>query len=460
MTWSRRDQIQAYQFLRRRSTSALVLADANHPESPTRRPLIATLAGAVVLVLVLAGFGIYGLLRPGAAKEWRRPGTIVMEKETGARYVLADDGRLHPVLNYASARLVVGGDTPRTATVSAASLRGTPRGPVIGIPGAPDALPRSSALLTGGWSVCSRPGGGGGDPVTVVMLGNPPAGPALGAGGLLVADRRGTPYLLADGRRWAVRDAAVLPALNYTGAARLPVADAWLDAVPAGTDLRFPAVEGRGTAPGWAAPPGVRIGQVVEVSNVGTVTRYFLVEKAGLRALGETEAALALGDPRATAAYPGIPVRPVPVAPAALTEAPAVPDPVARPDYPARPPALVATTGAVSVCAVPGAGPTAVPALHLVPAATLAARKPLTVAGGAREVVVPPGRGALARAEGDGGALYLVTDQGLRYPLRDDAARAALGYGRARPVVLSTRILELLPLGPVLDRAAARAAAS
>ncbi len=38
--WSRRDQLQAYQFLRRRLVSAVLVGDANHPESPSKRSMM------------------------------------------------------------------------------------------------------------------------------------------------------------------------------------------------------------------------------------------------------------------------------------------------------------------------------------------------------------------------------------------------------------------------------------
>jgi hypothetical protein len=63
--WTARDQVQAYEFLRRRHVSAFVTGDANHPVSPSRRLVLGYLVGATVMVLVVAGFAIYGVLRPG-----------------------------------------------------------------------------------------------------------------------------------------------------------------------------------------------------------------------------------------------------------------------------------------------------------------------------------------------------------------------------------------------------------
>ena len=69
-------------------------------ERPDHRSLIAALAvaGFAVLAIVAAG---------GGATAWRKPGTLILDKQTGTRYVLAA-GQLRPVLNYASARLLLG----------------------------------------------------------------------------------------------------------------------------------------------------------------------------------------------------------------------------------------------------------------------------------------------------------------------------------------------------------------
>ena len=62
--WTTRDQIQAYQFLRRRHVSALLTGDENHPASPSRRLVFGYLVGATCMVLAVVGFAIYGVLRP------------------------------------------------------------------------------------------------------------------------------------------------------------------------------------------------------------------------------------------------------------------------------------------------------------------------------------------------------------------------------------------------------------
>ncbi|GIH21040.1 type VII secretion protein EccB [Rugosimonospora africana] len=61
--WTVKDQIQGYQFLRRRLVSALVSGDANNPLPPSRRLMLSYTIGLAVTFLVIAGLGVLGLMR-------------------------------------------------------------------------------------------------------------------------------------------------------------------------------------------------------------------------------------------------------------------------------------------------------------------------------------------------------------------------------------------------------------
>ena len=101
---TQRDHVHAYQFMVTRMTSALVLADPSAHDPPARRTRSGLLTGLVIGIVVMVGFGIYGFVKPGGSEDWRRPGAILVEKETGTRYVFLD-GQLRPVLNDATERL-------------------------------------------------------------------------------------------------------------------------------------------------------------------------------------------------------------------------------------------------------------------------------------------------------------------------------------------------------------------
>jgi hypothetical protein len=72
----------------------------------------------------------------------------------------------------------------------------------------------------------------------------------------------------------------------------------------------------------------------------------------------------------------------------------------------------------------------------------------------ADEVDIAPGAGLLARtlpAPGvPGTGLYVVTEDGAKFPVANEAAATALGYRIASAVPVTADLLALLPTGPVL----------
>jgi hypothetical protein len=76
-------------------------------------------------------------------------------------------------------------------------------------------------------------------------------------------------------------------------------------------------------------------------------------------------------------------------------------------------------------------------------------------------VVVGAGAGLLVRdqpaPQAVDGALYLIVDTGVRYPLPDQQTADVLGYGDVTPLPLPAPVLALLPVGNPLNREAAHA---
>ena len=68
---SRQDELHSYQFSVQRVVAALVLRETDPPRSPFRRLAGATLAGVLVTALVVAGYALWGVLRPGGSDAWR-----------------------------------------------------------------------------------------------------------------------------------------------------------------------------------------------------------------------------------------------------------------------------------------------------------------------------------------------------------------------------------------------------
>ncbi|MDT8914348.1 type VII secretion protein EccB [Amycolatopsis sp. PS_44_ISF1] len=460
--WTQRDQIQAYQFLRRRLVSALVAADANHPTSPSRRLVLGTVLGLGVAVLVTAVFGVIGLLNPSGGKDWLAGGRVIVEDGTGARFVLGADGAVHPVLNYASARLLAGGNGDATVSVSSANLGTAPRGPQIGIPGAPDSLPAAAVLATTPWSSCSRTtqdAPASAEPLVAVLVGVPGNGVELPRdAGVIVRLPAGDRYLVTGGRRYKLSNEAAA-ALQFDSYPTIAVSSRWIDTVPAGRDLGAIPVPGAGEPGPRVGTAGTRVGEVLAVVDAmaapGAANSYYLVLSGGLQPIGQTEASLLVTTSANEAAYDGRPapvsVRAADVASVAKVAEPRTADPAAYPD---RIPGKAPITGnSVTLCAQ--GGRIFVSADFPLPsggrAITAAGRGDARVAD---QVFVPPSGGAVVTDAGSG-TTYLVTDMGRKYPVASAPALASLGYGSVAGSPLPSGLLALVPTGPALDPAAA-----
>ena len=152
MVTSTKDNLQAHRFINRRVRAALLDGNADG-ERPLSRLGAGTYAGIFVSVALLAVAGIVGVLRPGGSRAWSEPGAFIVESETGGRYVFLD-GVLHPVLNYASGKLLLG-EQLHVVSVSVRSLESAPHGPPVGIASAPDSVPDAAHMAGSTWSVCA-----------------------------------------------------------------------------------------------------------------------------------------------------------------------------------------------------------------------------------------------------------------------------------------------------------------
>ena len=432
---SKRDQLHAHQFMVQRAVSALVTRESDPEQPPFRRPGIAAFSGIAVAVIALAAVGVYGFINPGGKDSWRDGKSVVVEKETGTRFVYMDD-RLHPVENYTSALLALGKHAP-TMSVSRDSLVGVPRGPRIGIPDAPDALPGPDQLLGGGWTMCSHPSAdvtGTVVPQSVLMVGMvPPTGQDLGDRGVLTyVPETGERYLMLRGYRHAIaKEDAVAVELALRADPAIRVSPAVVAAVPAGKPITPIAVPGIGQ-PSTAVPgrADLRNGQLVVVTTTRD-TRYFLVEPARLRPITELQYDLQRGFASTATAYPdGQPSGIVISMIEAGSAAQATPDAAQAGDPPVTRPRFAQGGAAATLCLTFDPGQS-VPRFSLDPAMPaidpMMATPRRTEEGAelADRVVVPAGMAAVIEAmpseHSPAGTLMLVSDLGVGYPLAEPA---------------------------------------
>jgi len=465
----RRDQVQAYFFVVGRLVSALVRGEPDAPETPLRRFSTGTFGGAMLAVILVAGVGVFGFISPGGSKKFEEPKTIIVEKETGNRFLLVD-GTLRPVLNFASALLINGAEA-KVASVARKSLAGLPHGLPIGIPGAPDSLPEAGKLTGDPWLACSptvTDDTGTQRAVVTLQVGGGAAVTGLPADkAVLVRTPDQTTFLAWQDRRLRFAQRSALVALGYGNARAFDVAPAWINALPVGKDLRPPDIAGRGQpGPDIDGRP-TRVGQVFTTSTAGGQD-YFLLLPDGLSAASRTDAALVLGDPASAAAYPGQQVVAGQLSAAAVAAAPRSATSSVTDGFPPSPPQVVeaGSPGAGTPCARIAFRADGEPAVSVAfgtaPAGVTPGAGPADDTRAADKVLVPPGGGLIVRdlpAPGvGGGTLFLITDLGVKFPLASDEVAVTLGYSGVEPVLVPSTLLAFLPTGPALDPAAAAVA--
>ncbi|MFG2502571.1 type VII secretion protein EccB [Streptomyces sp. NPDC048441] len=316
---SRRDELNAYTFAKRRTLASFIQPSPSGSEEGAPRPLRGIVPGIIVGVIVLAVFGAWGMFKPAAKPGWDEPKqhVIIASKSTTRYVVLETKGKpqLHPVLNMASAKLLLDADKGDVINVDESVLdKGKIRhGATIGIPYAPDRLPsESEAGAVKRWAVCERPGEGGRAIQKAAFIlaerdQNKTEGRERLRGGELlyvvgpdkvryVVDARGTAYRIAEKNKLNV----LLRTIVGLGREPQRVSKEWLETLHYGDPITFPKVEG---VPGAAANvPSLQdreanqVGMVLHASD-GAEKQHYVVEPGRITPVSDFTAKLLLASP-------------------------------------------------------------------------------------------------------------------------------------------------------------------
>ncbi|MFD9698130.1 type VII secretion protein EccB [Lentzea sp. NPDC059081] len=446
---TKKDHVHAYQTLVGRMSAALLLGDTNYSETPARRALMGLVFGLVLALLVGVGFWVYGLMNPGGNTAWRKPNVIVVEKESGARFVY-QRGVLVPVLNHASAMLLLGSDA-KVQSVARASLADAPRGPSVGIAGAPDPVPAANALVTTPWLLCLPRTGGPdrqGAGLMSMTLDSVPSVPLGEHEYMWVGAPSGDQYLVWSNRKLKLADRKVAVALGLGTASPPAATNSWLGSLPDGPELKAAQIPDEGrrsvTVAGVARPVGTVFRQ-----PVGTDRQNFMVLRTdGLAAASATEAALLEASSGRAA---------VELDAASIAAAPRSNDTSLTTRIPDVLTDRSAPTGSKSFCLRQETNGASVFSV----AVTAERDDAWTGMDGQVGPYLPPGSGMLAAsvpAPTTAGAKpdrFLITDRGFKYALADDQTVSALGFGGVQPRPVPKTVLDEIPSGPALSRAAA-----
>lgn len=466
-------QVQAYRFGVRRVEHAVQTGVAYRQNLHGPRHGLAMVIGVVVSGLVLAGFAVYGFIKPAPSI---RDAKVLVDTDSGSAFVVRG-GIVYPALNLASAMLAADADGTGIGAVrqvNQATLADLPRGQLLGIPGAPHQVPTETTLAADTWTVCDvvtpDPAAAPGMtllPTTTVTVGLAQRRSATDAATVLATPDGRTFYLLFDGRRALIadpNDRVVSEGLGLDTATARRISVGLLNAIPEVPAIIRPAIPSMGS-PTTLGTRALRVGDVVTVDRATAGTAHVVVFADGTQ-----EVSPALADLIRTAS--GQTSTPITVSPSELASVGRTAKPLDLGAYPTHRPELTSLATAPALCldwrVVDGTivrQVYAAPSVPL-PAGAVPVPAPPTTSpapadtGAADAVYLPPGQGLVIGQATDGvtpntGNLFLVTDQGIKYPVASLEALGALGLGRTIAPA-PAELVALLPLGPTLDRAPAR----
>lgn len=468
-----RHQISGVRFWVRRIINGIVRHDTTMVAEPLRRQIRSfTVGGMIGALLLLAAF-VLGMFKAGGV-----PGAndILADRTTSALYVRINDDQqrqiLHPVLNLASARLIVN-KAANPVPVKSGEIDKFPRGNTVGIPGAPQRIVPSTALDSR-WLVCDALSGP--DRGVTVIAGDPSATPGQASpipastAVLATADAGESTWLIWEGKRSRIDlgDTVVRTALgiNIDSAPPRPINRQLLNLIPESPPLVVPFIANPGDPPRfvWPAPGQAPVIGSVVVDHENERTNYFAVTADGLQPIPATIATML----RARDAY-GL-IKPPELTPDQIAKAP-VARPIPVEDYPAAAVKVADPSSQPVTCGQwvkLASSPTSTLVLLLgesLPIAPQTRPVPLVPAGPitAARVVMPSGTGFFVQITGQQPrsetreSVYWVSDLGVRYGIESglgsDNPAAALGMTTEKPLPMPWSILLLLSAGPTLSKA-------
>ena len=448
---SKKELVEGQAFSRRRLITAFVSGAPGGREVEPGKPLRAVVGGVVLSAIIVVGALAAGLLAPTLPDGWDQDSLVIAE-DTGARYV-ALDGVLYPVINTASARLLIPSNF-KVVSAKADKLTTSKRGPTLGIIGAPDALPTSASLVDTGWATCTSANTG-----MVTRLSRPPAATATTDQAVVATvgtDDNAEVFLVDNGFRYRIKPedvVAVRRALGLQSAPDYTVTATWINLFAPAPDIDLDAFQvpdaGDSLAGVKGLPPNARIGSIIS-DSADTDTHYVLLSGGAVAELTPFAYALYRTGPAA-----GSPVTVQAPVLAGLGE-------VDTPVWPDAWPAVVPSQVEGTPCALLLAGTGGVKPQTQLGVSTLA-----PPADGTTSVVVDPGAGALVRGIGqaslDNGPVFLVDQTGAAFPIEvsgSDDPIAQLGFSLNDIVPVPQAWVALFSPGPTLSTAGARTVVS
>ncbi len=469
LSLSNRDQNSGHLFYNRRLRAATTRFSARMKHDDRKQ------TAAIVLSMVLVAIGAGWMMLLNVLKPTGVVGdsAIIGDRDSGALYARID-GRLYPALNLTSARLATG-TAGQPTWVKPAEIAKYPTGPLVGIPGAPAAMPVNRGAASA-WSVCDtagRPRSGDKPVVTSIageLSGYGRATPLHDDAGLLVTFE-GNTYVIWGPKRSQIdpTNRAVTLSLGLDPGVTAPVelSRALFDGLPATEPLRVPQVPEAGTPSKWVS--GSQVGAVLQDQTASGGSQFYVLLPDGVQKINSFVADLLRSANSYGSTAPRVVSPDVLVNIPELTSLPVDYYPTGRLNFvdPAANPTTCvgwekASTDPQARVAVYNGRGLPVPAsmdnriVHLVrddrAPASVVANQVLVLPGAANFVTSTSGVISAYSRE----SLFWVSDNGVRFGIdADEATLRALGLDPAAAVQAPWPLLRTFAAGPALSRQAA-----
>ncbi|MCH9736863.1 MAG: type VII secretion protein EccB [Actinomycetia bacterium] len=295
LTYASLEQWSSWRFLWHRMSVAVARHSARLVHDPSKNYGASAVVGTVVAVLIIGVCFVVSWIRPmGQIAEGTK---LVADRSSGALFVNVG-GTMHPALNLASARLVIGRpESPKL--VPMAEIEKYPMGPIVGIEGAPnDLVPHAPAAT--GWGLCDRVSSGGSKvtPRVTVLTGVADLGDwahEMQSPEAVLMTYGGTVYLVTDGHRSQIdlADRPVMLALGLQAGSvkTVPMSRALYEALIPTAPLRVPDVPNPGGPVGyWDPDLAVVSGSVLKALGATGEQQFFVALPAGLQMIPKSVA--------------------------------------------------------------------------------------------------------------------------------------------------------------------------